>query len=67
MEISREQPQPSFGERTARSAVVVFLVLAMATLAFGLAWGIQDLRQDDSPSTPPAAANTSSFPGWHPV
>ena len=47
MEIPREQPQPTFGERTARSAVVVFLVLAMTTLAFGLAWGIQDIRQDD--------------------
>jgi carboxyl-terminal processing protease len=48
MEIPREQPQPSFGERTARTAVVVFLMLAMVTLAFGLAWGIQDLRQDDN-------------------
>ena len=48
MEIPRDQPQPTFGERTARTAVVVFLVLAMTTLAFGLAWGIQDIRQDDN-------------------
>ncbi len=48
MDIPREQPQPGFGERTARTAVVVFLLLAIVTLAFGLGWGIQDLRQDDS-------------------
>ncbi len=47
MEIPRDQPQPSFGERAARNAVFAFLILAMVTLAFGLAWGIQDLRQDD--------------------
>lgn len=51
MEIPRDQPQPGFGERAARSAVIVFLMLAMVTLAFGLAWGIQDLRQDDSPAS----------------
>jgi len=50
MDISREQPQPSFGERTARTAVVVFLILAMVTLAFGLGWGIQELRSDEAPS-----------------
>ena len=50
MDIPREQPQPTVGERAARNAVVVFLILAMVTLAFGLAWGIQDLRQDDSPA-----------------
>jgi len=49
MDIPREQPQPGFGERAARNAVFIFLILAMVTLAFGLAWGIQDIRQDDSP------------------
>lgn len=51
MELPREQPQPGFGERIARHAVVIFLILAMVTLAFGLAWGIQDLRQDDKPAS----------------
>lgn len=61
MDIPREQGQPSFGERAARNAVVVFLILAMVTLAFGLAWGIQDLRHDDSPgaSTQSITGNTS--------
>ena len=60
MDIPREQPQPTVGERAARNAVVVFLILAMVTLAFGLAWGIQDLRQDDSPAaTQNISGNTS--------
>ena len=50
MELPREQAQTGFGERAAKNAVVVFLVLAMVTLAFGLAWGIQDIRQDDNGS-----------------
>jgi len=57
MDIPREQPQPTFGERAARNAVVVFLILAMVTLSFGLAWGIQDLRQDD---TAPSTQNTTA-------
>ena len=46
MEISREQPQPGLGERAARTAVVVFLLLAIVTLAFGLGWGLKDLNGD---------------------
>lgn len=60
MDIPREQPQPGFGERTARTAVVVFLLLAIVTLAFGLGWGIQDLRQDDSGDA--ASPNNVSAP-----
>ena len=61
MEIPREQPQqPSFGERAARNAVFVFLILAMVTLAFGLAWGIQDLRQDDDANNLPGSNADSS-------
>jgi carboxyl-terminal processing protease len=63
MEISREQPQPGLGERTARTAVVVFLVLAIATLAFGLAWGIQGLRADDNGNSSPAAAAATGRSG----
>lgn len=48
----REQSQPGLAERTARGAVVVFLLLAIVTLAFGLGWGVGDLRHDDtSPAT----------------
>ena len=48
MEISREQPQPSVAERSARWAVLVFLMLAIVTLAFGLGYLVKDL--DDSPT-----------------
>lgn len=54
MEVPREQTPPGFGERTARNAVVIFLVLAMVTLAFGLGWGIQEIRQDDTPGSSPS-------------
>lgn len=53
MEIPQNQSQPSFGERTARNAVVVFLLLAIVTLAFGLGWLVQDLRQNDSSGASP--------------
>lgn len=46
MEISREQPQPSVGERSARWAVLVFLMLAIVTLAFGLGYLVKDLDDD---------------------
>ncbi|MBA4180259.1 MAG: hypothetical protein C0506_06670 [Anaerolinea sp.] len=48
MEITRDQPQPSVGERSARWAVLVFLMLAIVTLAFGLGYLVKDL--DDSPT-----------------
>ena len=51
MEISREQPQPSAGERSARWAVLVFLMLAIVTLAFGLGYLVKDLDSGSSPST----------------
>ena len=44
MEISREQPQPSAGERSARWAALVFLMLAVVTLAFGLGYLVKDLN-----------------------
>lgn len=64
MDLPREQPQPGFGERLARNAVVVFLMLAMVTLAFGLAWGIQDIRNDDKQaSTPSSRVNGDTASG----
>lgn len=63
MEISREQPQPGLGERSARTAVVVFLLLAMVTLAFGLGFGIQELRDDDAGVAGLPAASGSSTAG----
>lgn len=61
MDIPREQPQPGLGERLARNAVIVFLVLAMVTLAFGLAWGIQDIRHDEGSQSAPS--NGVAAPG----
>jgi carboxyl-terminal processing protease len=52
MELSREQVPPGTGERAARTAVVIFLFLAMVTLAFGLGWGVKDLLGSDSADTP---------------
>lgn len=61
MDIPRDQsPKPGFGERITRSAVIVFLMLAMVTLAFGLAWGIQDLRHNDDGGS---ASNAVAAPG----
>lgn len=59
MEISREQPQPGLGERAARTAVVVFLLLAIVTLAFGLGWGLKDLTGDSTTNTVSGPATTS--------
>ena len=63
MELPQNQSQPSFGERTARNAVVVFLLLAIVTLAFGLGWLIQDLRKDDSNSASPATSQALGATG----
>lgn len=52
MELSREQVAPGPGERAARTAVLIFLFLAMITLAFGLGWGVKDLFEDDTASAP---------------
>lgn len=61
MEISREQPRPGLGERAARTAVVVFLLLAMVTLAFGLGWGLKDLSGESEAS--PANGNPTAAQG----
>lgn len=60
MEVPREQPRsgPSGGEQGARIAVLVFMVLSLATLAFGVGWVLNGMSEKE-PSTTPAttAAN----------
>lgn len=63
MEISRDQPQPSVGERSARWAVLVFLMLAIVTLAFGLGYLVKDLDGGTAQSTALGAANGTSAKG----
>lgn len=53
MDLPREHSRPGAGEQVARTAVAVFLLLSMLTLAFGLGWAVKDLTADDAP---PAAA-----------
>ena len=60
MEISKQPIQPGTAERAARAMVLVFLVLALATLTFGLGYAVKDLRSDDSPA---AAAPVTGSPG----
>ncbi|MGH2609404.1 MAG: S41 family peptidase, partial [Tepidiformaceae bacterium] len=52
--------QPSFGEQAARTGVLVFLLLAIVTLAFGLGWGVQELLDDDESTT---TVQNSGLPG----
>jgi carboxyl-terminal processing protease len=56
--------QPGPAERAARWAVVLFLLLASVTLAFGLGYGVKDLSEDNaSPaSTSRPAANATEGP-----
>lgn len=49
----------STGERLARGAVVVFLLLAMVTLAFGLGMGVNELLDDDPVPVAPASQSTA--------
>jgi carboxyl-terminal processing protease len=59
MEASRDQPQPGMGERTARTAVVVFLLLAIVSLAFGLGYLLKDVTGDSGGSSKSQAASTA--------
>lgn len=51
MDIPRATPQASLAERTARTAVLLFLLCAIIALAFGLGWGTHTLRSDKSTSS----------------
>jgi carboxyl-terminal processing protease len=46
MDLPPPPPRPSLGERSARAAVLGFLLLAIITLAFGAGWGVNNLRND---------------------
>jgi len=59
MHVPPQSNQPGFAERTARMAVVAFLLLALVTLAFALGFGIKDLTSDSSTSASPPADSTS--------
>ncbi len=59
MQITREATQPSAGETSARWAVFVFLILAMVALAFGLGYGLHDLRSDDTIAVAKSGSTTS--------
>jgi carboxyl-terminal processing protease len=50
MDTSREPSRPGGGEQVARTAVAVFLLLSMLTLAFGLGWAVKDLTTDEGPA-----------------
>jgi carboxyl-terminal processing protease len=62
MEISRQQSPAGWGERAARSAVVVFLVLAIVTLAFGLGYVVKDLRGGDNKTATPSVRTSQATP-----
>jgi len=47
----RDQVQPGTAERAARWGVLVFLMLASVTLAFGLGFGVRELTTDDKPAS----------------
>jgi carboxyl-terminal processing protease len=59
MDIPREHRQPTFGERSARTAVFVFLMLAVITLAFGLGYLVNDARGGNSTATAASTAATT--------
>ena len=56
MELRPDPPQPGSAERIARSAVVVFLVLASALLVFALGFGLREITTDNKTTTTTAAA-----------
>lgn len=58
MEIPQTQPRASVAESVSRWAVVVFLMLAVVTLAFGLGFGVNELLNDDE--APTTTSNVAS-------
>jgi carboxyl-terminal processing protease len=60
MDIPPEQPQPSLAERSARTGVLIFLLLAIVTLAFGLGWGLKTIRSSDSTAVTSSASAPAS-------
>ena len=60
MDIPQSTARPGGAERVARGAVLVFLLLASVTLAFGLGYGVSDLRKDDSGSSSGGSARSNA-------
>ena len=60
MDIPQSTARPGGAERVARGAVLVFLLLASVTLAFGLGYGVSDLRKDDGGSSSGSTTRASS-------
>jgi carboxyl-terminal processing protease len=58
-----QPPQPGFSERLARTAVPVFLLLAIVTLAFGLGYVVNALADDDEPQVAGAGPGDNSNNG----
>lgn len=48
MEVPGASSRPSLAERSTRTAVLILLMLAVITLAFGLGWGVNDLTSSSS-------------------
>jgi carboxyl-terminal processing protease len=60
----QSQPaQPGFSERLARTAVPVFLLLAIVTLAFGLGYVVNALADDDDPQVVQASSDDGGSSG----
>lgn len=54
---------PTAGERIARSAMLVFLLLAITSLAFGLGFLVNDASDDGSPSSGSPSGNSAVASG----
>lgn len=63
MDLPREHSRPGTGEQVARTAVTIFLLLSMLTLAFGLGWAVKDLTTDEAPANAASTAPTSAQGG----
>ncbi|MEX2080727.1 MAG: S41 family peptidase [Dehalococcoidia bacterium] len=59
MDIPQTSPGPTSAETTARWAIVVLLLLALVSLAFGLGFGVSELG-DDGSSAPAASPDDAS-------
>lgn len=54
------QLQPGRGERAARWAIVISLLVASLTVAFGLGWGVKELTSDSGSQAAPGASAGSA-------
>lgn len=59
----RTEPVPGVAERTARTAVVVFLALASLLLTFALGYGLKEITTDDKTTVTTAAPRGTAASG----